>query len=180
MSLMQRIQKIMVALLMILGAVIMLMRGEDGYYIVAVILSVSLTAAALRSLIFYYSMARHMVGGKGVLYRGIILLDLGILTISVVNDPKFFVVLYLLVERAFSGAVEVMHALESRRYGAASWRLNMAEGILSIGLAAAALICGFILDYMKDVVYIYSSLLFYGAAIRIGSAFRKTAIVYIP
>ncbi len=180
MSLMQRIKKITVALLLIFGAVIMLMKGEDGYYIVAVILSASLTVVAVRSLIFYCTMARHMVGGKGVLYKGIILLDLGILTFSVVDDPKFFVVLYLLVERAFSGTVEVMRALESRRYGAASWRLSMAGGILNVGLAAAALICGFIQNDMKDVVYIYSSLLFYGAVIGIISAFRKTAIVYIP
>ena len=42
-----------------------------------------------------------------------------------------------------------------------------------------AVICGFFLNSMQDIVYIYASGLIYSAVLKIVNALRKTSIIYI-
>ena len=53
-------------------------------------------------------------------------------------------------------------------------------GIVNIGSAAAALVFGLLLGNMRDLTWIYAAGLIYSALENLISAFRKTAIVYIP
>lgn len=53
------------------------------------------------------------------------------------------------------------------------------QGLVDIGFAAAALVFGLVLGSMRQLTWIYASGLLYGGLLRIVSAFRKTAIVYI-
>ena len=80
MSAAQRVQKVLAALGYIGAAVLMLWLGEDGYELVLLMLGLSLTAQGIRSIVFYFNMARHMVDGRSILYKGVILLDFGIFT----------------------------------------------------------------------------------------------------
>ena len=125
----QRIEKILVGLLMLACCALMVYEPDVGFYVVALILALMMLIYALRCFIFYFSMARHMVGGKSLLFRGIIVLDLAVFTISMVDDPKMYIILYLLGIHAFAGVTGVLRALEARRYGAPSWRWSMALGI---------------------------------------------------
>jgi uncharacterized membrane protein HdeD (DUF308 family) len=120
-----------------------------------------------------------MVGGKSLLFRGIIMLDLAVFTISMVDDPRMYIIFYLLGIHAFSGVTGVLRALEARRYGAPSWRWTMVLGIGNFTIAVLAVVAGFFLPDTKDLVYLYAGCLFYSACVQIASAFRKTAIVYI-
>ena len=128
MTSMQRAKKILAGLIMLLCSGGMFYDPENGLYIVALLLSGSLIAYGIRCLSLYIFMARHMVGGKAILYRGIIILDLGVFTLSMVDNPKFYVIFYLLGIHAFAGVLDIMRTLEARRYGAPSWRRSLLDG----------------------------------------------------
>ena len=175
----QRIEKVLIGLLMMACCVVLVIYPELGFYVVAVILSVSLLIYAGRCLTFYFLMARHMVGGKSLLFRGIIVLDLAVFTVSMVDDPKIFIIIYLLGIHAFAGLVAILRALEARRYRAPAWRRSLVSGVVNLAVAVMAVIAGLFLPSPNDLVYLYAACLFYSACVQIVSAFQKTAIVYI-
>ena len=179
MSLMQRVRRVVSALFLIIIAVLIVIQGENGLPLAALIISLSLILYAVRTLVFYFSMARHMVDGKFILFKGVILLDLGILTLSVSDNASRFLVLYLLGAHAFTGGISILRALEARRFGAVSWRLRLTEGVVNLVIAAVALVFGLILGSLRTVCWIYASGLVYSAVFSLIGAFRRTAIVYI-
>ena len=177
---MQRVKKVLLALLMMLCAGVMILYPEPGYVIVAVIVTFSLIVYGLRMLLYYFTMARHMVGGKTVLYIGIIIFDLGILTLTTIDDPKLFIVIYLLGVHVFSGFMALLHALEAKRLNSPDWKRILAGGVLNLAVAVLAVVAGFFLRSQASLSYLYAACLFWSACVELISAFRKTAIVYIP
>ena len=93
----QRIKKFLSGLGMLLGSLILAAKPEDGYYIIAFLLSISLLLSGVRNLIYYFNMARNMVGGKTILYRALILTDLGLFTITSITIPKIYLICHLLI-----------------------------------------------------------------------------------
>ena len=102
MSNFQRVQNVVIGLCMILCAVILLAGEDDGCFLVMLILAFSLIIRGIAELIYYVTMARHMVGGKLILFIGVVLVDFGIFTISLADESKVVVVLYLPVTRGCS------------------------------------------------------------------------------
>lgn len=174
-----RLKEILSGILMMLCSLILLLVPEEGYFIVPLILSISLIFSGIRSLVYYFFMARHMVGGKVTFYQGLIILDLGMFTYTLVDVPLIYVIFYLLACHAFSGAIDIMRALEAKRLQAPSWRLSMTGGVLNIAMMLVSFFCGVIMQSTAVIVYIYSAGLIYSACAHIVTAFRKTAIVYI-
>ncbi|MBQ8081832.1 MAG: DUF308 domain-containing protein [Clostridia bacterium] len=172
----QRIRSVLAGLLMLAGVALLLVQPEAGYRIIALILSVVLLIDGVRSLWFYFSMARHMVGGRLILFRGIIALDLGMFAYSLQEIPPVYILLYLLVANLFAGVIDVLRAMEAKRMES-RWRLNLAIGIANILLALS---CGFCFRNPTLLAYVYAAGLAYSACLRIAQAFPKTAIVYIP
>ena len=149
---MQRVKKVLAGLLMLVCCAALVTDPEFGFYFVALILSISLLLYALRSLIYYFTMARHMVGGKSILFRGIIVLDLAVFTLSMVDDPKLYIILYLLGIHAFSGLMGILQALEARRYQSPAWRRSMLSGAVNLVIAVLAVIAGLFLPDTRDLV----------------------------
>ena len=179
MTLIQRIRAVFSALMMILCAALLLLMKEDGYLLVILLLSITLIVYGVRTLIYYFTMARHMVDGRGIFYRGILVLDFGLFTLSISQNFNLVIVIYLLFVHAFSGVIGILHALEEKRFQADSWRLSMIQGMISIAFAAAAVIFGFFLGDMQDLTRTYAAGLVWSAISQFIMAFRKTAIVYI-
>ena len=176
MSNFQRVQNVVIGLCMILCAVILLAGEDDGCYLVMLILAFSLIIRGIAELIYYVTMARHMVGGKLILFIGVVLVDFGIFTISLADESKVVVVLYLIGFHAFAGLINLLRAREAMRYKSSAWRINMAQGVTSLLILAASLL------FARDqgmLVLLYCAGLVYSAVLRIYSAFRRTAIVYI-
>ena len=171
----QRVKNILIGLLMLLASVILFLDPELGFYLVVLFITFYLIILGLRSLFFYFTMARHMVGGRSMLYVGIIMLDLGVFFSTLSDVPKLYIVLYLLFIHAFDGVVELMRSLEARRYGS-SWKLNMSSALANILMAV---LCVVFLRSTKMLVFIYGAGLIYAAIVRIVSACRRTAVVYI-
>lgn len=176
MSRAQRVKEVLFGLVAILSAAIMMLDTELGYSLVALILSVMLVIAGIRRIGYYATMARHMVGGKSVLYLGVLLFDMGIAAGSLSTTPQSFIMLYLLGCHLLSGVILVLRAREQHALDA-PWRLTLAQGIANILVAGACIVFR---RSEQMVVYVYSLGLIYSACLRIASAFRRTEIVYIP
>ena len=108
---MQRIKIVLSGIVMILGGILLFLAPISGYRIVILVLSVSFILTGIRQLVYYGTMARFMVGGRSILYRGIIILDVGLFTASLSDIPRMYVVIYLAVMNAFSGLIIMAKAM---------------------------------------------------------------------
>ncbi len=167
----QKIKKIIVAVLMLLFSYLMLTDAEDGYKLVALILSSSLFLYALRMLVYYFTMARNMVGGRSILFSGVILLDFGMFTMSITDLPKIYVVLYLLGLNALSGVVSLLRALESKQNGGLTWRRDYAHGIASLLFALLSLI---FIRSVSMLVRLYGLQMIYLAIVQVVRVFTAS------
>ena len=177
MTLIQRIMNIITGLIMIsLGILFIVYEDDDMYLVVILILALGLAIKGIRDIIYYFTMARHMVSGKIILFQGVITFDFALLTISLSDVPRFYIMLYLITAHAFSGVVETLRAMESRRTVDGPWRMKLGHGLVNLALALACLI----LIRRTDVaMMIYSLGLIYSGIMRIISAFRRTAFIVI-
>ncbi|MBR5337883.1 MAG: DUF308 domain-containing protein [Lachnospiraceae bacterium] len=175
----QRIRSTLIGVLMLISSFILIRFPDYGFMIIAGILSISLAIYGIRTLVFYFTLARHMVGGREIFYLGVIVLDFGIFTITVADVSPVFLIAYLLAVYVFAGLIDILRALEAKKLAAPSWKFRLAGGIVSIIIALVAVVFGIVLKSMDTLVYIYAIGLIYSAVTRIITAFRKSAMVYI-
>lgn len=169
----------MISAAMIITAIAFMVSPRESYPVVTLILSFMLVAYGIRQIIYYIVMARHMVGGRLILYIGLIVLDLGLFTATLSTIPLPYVMLYLLGGYAFAGAIDLMRAKEARRLHSPEWKFILFKGMVNILIAVICLVLVFVGTTIA-AVYIYSAGLIYSSILRIVSAMRKTAVVYIP
>ena len=179
MSKFQRVKSFRAGVALLLLILILLAVPESGLSIVALILSLSLIFYGFRMLWYYAKMARHMVGGKTFLYQSIIVLDFALFTFSLIRISTVWIMIYLMGIFAFSGAIDILRALEAKKNSAPSWRLKFISGCISVAATIALFIIGIIFREQTILVYGYCINLGYAAVMRFVNAFRRTAIVYI-
>lgn len=178
MSQFQRIKSLFFGLFMIAFSVLLMFLPEEGFIFAALTIGILLFIYAFRLLLYYFRMARHMVGGRSILYQAIILLDVALFTNSIASMSSFIILFYLLGVYAFAGFVSVLRAFEAKRFGGA-WKMKLALGIIGVLFAILMLVLGVILKDRNILVYGFAISLIYSGLTRIVTAFRKTAIVYI-
>lgn len=179
MSRSKRVIDILFGIVMFLAGAAFLFSGVEASLLVMLFLiQLGMTIRGLRAMYYYLTMARYTVGGKNVLYRSFILLDLGALAGSLVGHGMIYAVFYLALLHTFSGMVSILRAKESRSYGA-RWKLKMAYGVTNVLLAAAVVVSAAVFKQPLVTIYIYGAGLMYSAVLRIASAFKRTSIVYI-
>jgi Na+/phosphate symporter len=177
MTVYQRIKKILFSLCMLGVALFFFLYPSDtAYKIVVAILSLGLAIAGIKDIVFYFTMAKHMVGGKMILIQGVIIFDFAIITSSLTNVPKIYILLYLIGIHAFSGVVEILRAMEARRTVDGPWKIKFSHGIVNLILATACLI---FIRQSNTALIIYSLGLMYSAVVRLFDAFGKKAFVVI-
>ena len=121
----QKALDVIAGLLQITVAVIVVAMPDIGFRIAFDFLVVYSIFIGIKELAFYFTMARHMVGGKTILYRGLIMLNFGIFFLSMSdNVPQSFIVVYLMGVHEFGGVMRIMRARESSSFGSA-WKLSM-------------------------------------------------------
>jgi len=175
----QRIKNAILGFLIMALGLLMMTSPSHVLNFISFILCLSLLFRGIRNLAFYYSMGRHMVGGRNSLISGVILLNLGLFTLSLNSLPIPFIILYLLVMYAFKGGIDIMMAVQSKRMGTPSWKFNLFTGCINLAMAVTAFVFGFMRGSVGTVGFIYSAGLAYSGFARIVNAFRKTAITYI-
>lgn len=170
----------MAGILILLAALVFFLMPEETYILIPPILGISLLFYGIHQLWYYFQMAKHMVGGKSVLFRGIISIDIALFTSSISSmNSRIIVLIYLLGIYAFTGVVDVLRAVEAKNNGSAGWQLKLSRGIIGLIFTVALLIIGFIIGRTDIFVYGYCFSLAYSAVMRFIAAFKKTAVVYI-
>ncbi len=172
----QRIRSILVGVLLLLLAFILLAIPEGGIVIVVLLLGMVILVDGLRYLFYYLFMARHMVGGKALLYRGIIMMDLGIFAPTLALSMPVMMLMYLLFLYGLSGVINILRGREARKMGAPLWKKSIFQGMVNLTLVIIGTI---FLREPQTVIYVYSAGLIFSGIDGIVSAFRRTAIVYI-
>ena len=177
MTVFQRIRGVIAGLIMMAVAVFFIIRPSDGAYAyVIAVLSLGLAIKGLKDIIFYFTMARHMVGGKMILIQGVIILDFALLTGSLSDVPKIYVLLYLVAIHAFSGVVEILRAMEARKTVSGPWKMKFSHGVINFLLALA---CFVFIRQTHTALIIYCIGLFYSAVMRIIYSCQRTTFVLI-
>ena len=180
MTTLARLSNFISGLIIILFSILLASSVGKGLSFIIFILGVSLLLTGIRYLNYYFRMGRHMVGGKLMLFIGLIYFDFGLVSIGMQDSHPAIIVIYLLGFHAFSGLMDVLRALEARQYTGASWKLKMTNGIVNIIIAFTAFFAGVFLKSPFILVEVYSIGLLYAGIMRIVTAFRRTAIVYVP
>lgn len=164
-----RIGSIILGSVQIALAVILVLVPKDGYLIVAAILGVLLFAYGIRNIVYYFAMARHMVGGRLILYFGLLILDAGALILALSDVPPFYVMIYLIVIRALTGTIDILRSFEQKNMKVPAWKGMFISGIIHILTAIA---CAIFIKSADIAVYIYAAGLVYSAVTRIITAVR--------
>lgn len=176
---MQRVRSFLLGILTLVAAAIMVLLPEQGYYIIIIFMCASMIITGVKYIVQYFTLARHMVGGKRILLLGLIVLILGIFTITLFNIPQVYIMIYLLGVHAFYGAVNIMRAMEEKSMDSSAWKIKLIVGIGNFMLAILALLSIIFFRRPEISVYIYSVGLVYSGVERIVASFRKTAVVFI-
>jgi uncharacterized membrane protein HdeD (DUF308 family) len=171
-----RIKNLLIGLIMIALAASLLAFPQYGPGVIVLLIGIGLILSGIGSLIFYITMARHMVGGMKTFYRSILFLDLGVFMMTGFAVSEQLVLLYLMGILVISGGIDIIRALEFKKEGA-SWKARMVSGVISLVIMVIGTI---FMDNPLTVVYLFCLGLLYSAVTRIVSAFRKTAVIYIP
>lgn len=179
MTKLQRFNSFVGGLLTVLFGVILYSAPFLGTDLISLVMTVTLLLMGIKSLYFYATMSRHMVGGLYSLFYGIILTDLGICAYMINSFPAIYVMLYLLVIHSIYGMTDIMVALQARKMRSKSWRIKLLTGIGNMGLGVLALYFGLTGDDIFRVIYIYALGMVYTGIMRMANAFRRTAVPYI-
>ena len=172
----QLIGNTVISIILIFLALVLILEPKNNYWIVVGVLSFALVIFGFRYLIFYFFLGRKMVGGKSLLYRGIIAVDFAAFTMSLNDIPITYVMLYLLVVHAIYGVISLLHAKEMKRSGSPGWRIGM---VYAIGNLILSVLCLIFLGKIETAVYIYAVSIIYSALHRIVTALQPREMVAI-
>lgn len=172
----KRIYNVLAGIGMLLISLVMLAIPDLGYLLATWILGAVLVVNGFRQLIYFLGMGIHMVGGKMILYRALITLDIGFFTLSIQGTGQRYILFYFTIYYLFAGIISIFRALESRKLEADSWKIKLAGGLFDIGIVAACLVNNHS-EQMMLVILCFA--LSASAVTRIVMAFKKSAIIYI-
>ena len=120
-----------------------------------------------------------MFGGKSTLCQAIIILYLALFLTTMVFMGEVVIIIYLLGIYAFTGVVDILRAFEAMKMKASNWKVKLITGLISVLFAVSLVVAGFVIGNMQIIVYGYCLSLVYSAVVKIATAFKRTAIVYI-
>ena len=176
MNKLQRLNSLITGILMILFCILLVLDPKNNYVLIVAALSIVMMFGAIKMLWYYFTTAKLMVGGRKILYQGIVYLDLAIFTLSLSDVPMIYVILYLIAINAFAGVVDMGLAINAKKSNSPSWKLKFSAGVVELGMAV---LCMIFIRSTNIVVWVYAAGVAYAGLVRIIDAFRKTDVVYI-
>ena len=87
----KRIGNIMIGFFLLIFALLIILSPENSTPLIAAILNIALYVYGIRLLWYYFRMARHMVGGKIILYRSVIIIDAALFMTSAIAIDEYIV-----------------------------------------------------------------------------------------
>lgn len=125
----RRIWDIIAGLAVIAVGAAVIRYSDQGLRIAVAILSITMSLRGFGSILYYFRMARHMVGGRRTLYRGMIFLDFGVLTLTVSNFSSAIIIMYLAGLHVLTGAVDLLNGRIARQMESPAWVSKAATGL---------------------------------------------------
>jgi uncharacterized membrane protein HdeD (DUF308 family) len=171
-----KIKNLVIGLAMLVFAVLLFLNPTYGPPVIIALTAIGLLLEGISSLIFYCTMAVHMTGGRKLLFRSILILDLGAFLLTGFTGSSTLIMMYLMGFLAVSGGISIIRALESKKEGA-PWKGKVAGGAIAI---AAFIVGSIFMSNPLTMVIIFCLGLLYSGINRIVNVFRKTAVIYIP
>ena len=172
----QRIENLAAGAFLVLLGLLIPRAGGDSYAIITGLLAFYMTFNGVRLLFYYFTMARHMPGGKTILFTGLLLANFALFSFSLVDEKRIYIVVYLAAVHSFWGLINLVKGISEIRSRAASFRIDMAQGIGNLVLAGASL-CS--IHSVRLLIWFFCGGLIYSGLVRIISAFRRSAVVYV-
>ena len=176
MSKYDRIKNIAVGIGLIILSILMFVFPDTGYYMAAVIFGVVLLLNGIKQMIYFLSMGIHMVGGKMILYRALITLDLGFFLLSISSIGQRYLMAYFMVYYFFVGIITIFRAYEARKIKAGLWKWKLMNGLIKVMIAITCIVNFNSEDMM---LFLVCFAVIASALTRIGMALKKTAIIFI-
>ena len=172
----QKFLTILVSVFYLLCAFLILCRPVDGYRAVVFILDIALLVMGFSQLIYFFTMARHKVGGLTVLYKSIFLIDMGILIMSYKDSPKKIVMIYLIVLIGIQAAIDIMNAIKGIKIKSDAWKTKLLKGLLSVAVIITC-ICN--INSTETAAIIFAIGLIIEAIAGIVQCFKNTQMLYV-
>lgn len=169
MSLGRRVRDIAIGILKAAVGVILISTPEDGHVIVSLLLGVSLLIYGIRNIIYYFTMARFMVGGRMILYLGVLILDAAGVFAILADSSTLYIMIYLIAIYFFSGVIDLLRALEEKQMFVSAWKIQLVSAVVNLLVVVACII---FIKSEEICVYIYAGGLIYSALAGIIAAIR--------
>ncbi len=176
MTVFQKVTNILMAIILVALSVILIALPSYGYLIILIVLSVTFLFNGIKTLWYYITMARHMVGGWRSLFRGILVFDIGLFTMSLSSIPSIYIVLYLAGIYIFTGGISVVNALNAKKMESTHYKPKLIAGIINVLIGISCIV---LMKWGDYVVYVYAFGMVYNAILRVINVFHKEEMVYI-
>ncbi len=172
----KRIRIVMKSVLIILYALLLMIIPELGAPLIALGLSILLILTGMHALIYYFTMARYMVDGQLIFWKGLLCFNIGLFLFDLTDIPIQYIMIYLVAGHGFTGLAGLLRSLEVRRMEVVSWRIGF---MMSVGNIGISILCLVFINSPNIMVYVYSISLIGTAIGNISRAAKSTAMVYI-
>ena len=117
-----------------------------------------------------------MVGGKKILYRGILYLDIGVVLLSASMLPDIFLSFCLAAVLLYNGAMQIPSIILQKTSQISTWKFNaLYSGIMLLG----AVLCTVFYHNQDVVVCSFAIAAIFGACYNIYDATKKTSVAFI-
>lgn len=172
----QKIKNFIIGLFMIAVALVIILVDDYGYAIAGLMMGCGIIIYGAQSIIYYIFMARHMVGGRRILFNGFVITDFGIVALLLINQPQRIMMFYLIAIYMLYGVVNILRARDIKRQGGKNWIRKLTLGIVDV---CVGVLCLVFINSTNLVVIFYGIALLLYALAKISSVFEKSEIIYI-
>lgn len=172
----QKVFTVIKSLFMFLIIGIIIAFPENAYQNIVLFLNIVFLFKGVSQLIYFFTMARHKVGGLSIFYKSILYIDIGLFIMSYDDAPKRIVMIYLIMLAVFSAAISIANALKGRQIKTPEWKIHLAKAIITLLLAA---FCAFCIDSKEIAVILFSIYLLMNAVSGIIFCFIGTEMYYV-
>lgn len=140
MSKVNRIKDIIIGITVMIMSAFMLVFPDMGHYLTTIILGIVLLMNGIKQFIYFFSMGIHMIGGKIILYRALITIDLSFFLLSIQGIGQRYMMVYFAVYYFFAGVITMFRAYESRKVKAGLWKWKILIGVFKVAIAVLCIV----------------------------------------
>ncbi|MCQ2802440.1 MAG: DUF308 domain-containing protein [Bacilli bacterium] len=159
-----------------IGVIVLILPIDSSSDIIAFIIGILISIKALKGLVYYFTSAKNMIGGRRILINNIILLDFGLVSFFVTIKHSELAMLYFIILLTIFAGIDILRAIEIKNSDGKRWIFRLIKGIITLILGILCMI--FIKSpYIMATIFGIAWLI-YGLSGAV-QVFKRTSIGYI-